>query len=50
MTVFANVLSAPVKGEHETSREDIFLMCRLFREDRIARLAIVNLQAVGNPA
>lgn len=38
MTVFTNLLSAPIEQNNDETREDILQVCRLFREDRIARL------------
>ena len=40
MTVFANVMSAPIECDSETTREDILHVCRLFREDRVARFCV----------
>lgn len=39
MTVFADVLKAPVKTDELASREDILELCRLCREERVTRLA-----------
>jgi len=50
MTVFANVLSAPVEADAETTRETILRQCRVFREGRIARLDCKDLQAFRDAA
>ena len=43
MTVFSDVMSAPVEGDGRASREDILHLCRLFREDRVARMSYKDL-------
>lgn len=45
MTVFANVLSAPIEADADTIREDIFQVCRELREQRVARLSLKDLRA-----
>lgn len=44
MTVFADVLTAPREGDTDTTREDILRLCRLFREDRVAKMKAKDLR------
>ena len=44
MTVFADVMSAPVEGDQPASREDIFQLCRQLREGRVAKLSRKDLR------
>lgn len=43
MAVFSDVLSAPIEDDVETTREDILMMSRLFREYRVAKLRAKDL-------
>ncbi len=50
MTVFADVMSAPIEGDGEVTREDILHVCRLFREDRVANLRRKDFRAYRKAA
>lgn len=43
MTVFSEVVSAPVEDDAESTREDILLFSRMFREHRVAKFRAQEL-------
>lgn len=45
MTVFANVLKAPVETDEAATREDILTLCRRYRVERVARMKAIYLKA-----